>query len=226
MRVTSPRPDRRIAAVTIAVGALACRAPAQVAAPSPYPAVTAACSTERIGRVAITGAPRELVPALVVLEGTLDDAERTDRIVRGATESLRWQGYAKARIAVTREVGCFTDLRVIVELGPKYVIARIEFDADDEFPRAERIAAIEDALGTVNTVGGVHIDYRLRRALDGLERRYRKAGWLDAQIAPPVVTYEHGGRVRITIRVDAGRRYGADELRRRRRAQQRFEARR
>ena len=82
---------------------------------------------------------------------------------------------------------------------------------------------IEDALGTVNTIGGVHVDDRLRRALDGLERRYQDAGWLDAKIGAPRPAYDDGGAVRISIPVAAGRRYrigairarGANEVARR-----------
>ena len=102
----------------------------------------------------MTGAPRSLVPGLVVVEGTLDDPERTARVVQAATEALQWRGYARARIDVTREEGCFVDLRVAVTLGPHYRIARIAFATADDFPPAQRLAALEDSLGTVNTVGG------------------------------------------------------------------------
>jgi outer membrane protein assembly factor BamA len=164
------------------------------------------CGTERIGRVAVTGAPRGAVPALTVLEGTYDDPERTARIAQAATEALQWRGYAQAKIDVTRDAQCFTDLHVAVTLGPQFRIADITFDTRDEFPQAQRLAALEDALGTVNTIGGVLIEYRLRRALDGLERRYRDAGWLDVEIGAPVAAYE-GNDVRVTIPVTAGARY-------------------
>jgi outer membrane protein assembly factor BamA len=171
------------------------------------PEIAAPCDAGRIGRVAVTGAPRGVVPGLAVLEGTHDEPARTERIVQAATEALRWRGYPRARLAVTRATGCFVELRVAVALGPRFRIARIDFDTDDDFPAAERLAAIEDALGTVNTVGGVHIDYRLRRALDGLERRYRDAGWLDARIGTPDASYSDGGRVELAIKIAAGKRY-------------------
>src|SRR5688572_27241 len=50
------------------------------------PAVKAPCSTVRVGRVLVTGAARMAVPALAVLEGTIDDARRSERIVAVATE--------------------------------------------------------------------------------------------------------------------------------------------
>ncbi len=165
------------------------------------------CTTERIGAVQVIGAPRALVPGLAVLEGTLDDPDRTARIVQAATEALAWRGYARARIDVGRATACFTDLHVTVALGPKYTIGRITFAGDDELPRRERLAALEDALGTVNTVGGVLIEYRLRRALDGLAKRYRDAGWLDVAIGAPVAQYTDDGVVDITIPVTAGERY-------------------
>jgi hypothetical protein len=168
--------------------------------------VATPCGTERIGTVAVTGAPRGTVPALTVLEGTYDDAARTARIVQAATEALQWRGYAQATIDATRSVACFTDLHVAVTLGPRYRIADIAFATTDDFPQAQRLAAIEDALGTVNTIGGVLIEYRLRRALDVLARRYRDAGWLDAEIGAPVAAYAGTG-VHVTIPVTAGPRY-------------------
>jgi outer membrane protein assembly factor BamA len=177
------------------------------------PAVAAPCSPSRIGDVTVTGAAPGDVPAIAVLQGTYDDPARTARIAAAATEALRWRGYAKAKIEVSRRAGCFVELRVAVALGPRYRIARIDFDTDDEFPAGERLAAIEDALGTVNTVGGVHIDYRLRRALGELEQRYRDAGWLDARVGAPRAAYEPEGAVRIEIAVDAGPRYRIGTIR-------------
>jgi outer membrane protein assembly factor BamA len=168
--------------------------------------VAAHCTTERVGKVVVRGTDRGLVPALAVLEGTLYDAARTARIAEVATEALHWRGFARAAIRATPRPGCFTDLAIDVRLGPRYRIAHIAFDTDDAFPARERFAALEDALGTVNTVGGVHIDYRLRRALHGLERRYRDAGWLDAKVANPVATY-HRDQIRISIKIEAGERY-------------------
>lgn len=185
-----------------------------------YPAVVAPCSATRIGAVAVTGAPPETVAALAVLEGTHDDPARTARVAAAAREALRWSGYADARIDVHRAAGCFVDLRVAVVLGPRYHISTIAFETDDGFPADARFAAIEDALGTVNTVGGVHIDYRLRRALDGLARRYRDAGWLDAEIEEPIAHYAAAGsahaargEVALHIKIHAGRRYRVGAIR-------------
>jgi outer membrane protein assembly factor BamA len=165
------------------------------------------CSVHRIGEVAVTGAPRGAVPQLAVLEGTLDDPERTGRIAEVATDRLRAQGYADAAIAVGRRIGCGVGLEVAVSLGRRYRIARITFDTDDAFPRAERLAVLEDALGTVNTIGGVYIEYRMKRALAELERRYRDAGWLEAQLGAPRTTYGRDGTVAVWIPVAAGRRF-------------------
>jgi outer membrane protein assembly factor BamA len=178
------------------------------------PPVVAPCAPDRIGEVRVTGATPADVPALAVLQGTHDDPARTERVATAAALALRWRGYAKAKVEVTRAPGCFVDLKVAVELGPRFRIAHIDFDTDDDFPAGERLAAIEDALGTVNTIGGVHIDYRLRRALDGLERRYQDAGWLDAKIGAPRPAYDpEAGAVRIAIPVDAGHRYRIGTIR-------------
>lgn len=187
----------------------ACGAP-QAAGPTPIPA---ACATERVGAVTVTGAARTAVPALAVLEGTLDDPERTARIAQSAAESLHWRGYAQAKVDITRVAGCFTDLHVAVTLGPKYKIASIAFETADDFPEAQRLAALEDTLGTVNTVGGVLIEYRLTRALAGLARRYRDAGWLDVEIGAPLTRYAANGEVHVSIPVAAGARYRVGAVR-------------
>ncbi len=212
------RSSQSLVILALVLGACACRSGGGA-----RPAVAAPCSPDRIGEVKVTGAAAGDVPALAVLEGTHDDPARTGRIVAAAVEALRWRGYADASIEVAREEGCFVDLRVAVELGPRFRIAQIDFVTRDEFPAPERLAAIEDALGTVNTIGGVHIEYRLRRALDGLERRYRDAGWLDARIGEPRSAYGEDGAVRISIPIAAGPRYrigtirarGANEVARR-----------
>lgn len=181
-------------------------------APVALAPVAAPCDPQRIGAVVVTGAPASTVPALAVLEGTLDDPARTRRIARTALEALRWAGHARARIDVTRARGCFVELAVAVELGPRFEISEIAFDTHDEFPASERLAAIEDALGTVNAVGGVFVRDRLRRALDGLEQRYRDAGWLDARIGDPSPSYRDDA-VAISIPVDAGPRYRIGAIR-------------
>src|SRR5207237_2718373 len=130
-----------------------------------YPKTTAPCWADRIGSVTVSGAPAAAVAQLAVLEGTLDEPARTDRIAQVALDALRGQGYSRATLAVTRTPGCFVDLHVAVTLGARYRIATIAFDTEDGFPAGERLAVIEDALGTVNTVGGVYIEYRMQRGL-------------------------------------------------------------
>jgi outer membrane protein assembly factor BamA len=169
--------------------------------------VAAPCSSHRIGAVTVAGAPREAVAQLAVLEGTVDEPDRTERIAQIATRALRAAGYADASIAVTRRLGCHVDLEVAVALGTHYRIATIAFETDDDFPTAQRLAVLEDALGTVNTVGGVYIEYRMKRALAALERRYHDAGWLDARLGAPRTTYDPGGTVAVAVPVAAGRRF-------------------
>ena len=79
---------------------------------APDAPVATPCAFNRIGEVAVTGAPREEVPQLAVLEGTFDDPERTDRIVQIATNGLRARGYADAAISIARRPGCRVDLHV------------------------------------------------------------------------------------------------------------------
>lgn len=154
----------------------------------------------------MTGAPRAAVAQLTVLEGTLDDPARTERVAAVALGALRTQGYARANLAITRSAGCFVDLRVAVTLGERYKISKIAFETDDGFSARERLAVIEDALGTVNTVGGTYIAYRFQRGLADLERRYHDAGWVEATIGTPRTEYGKDS-VAITVPVTAGRRF-------------------
>lgn len=196
-------------AYVIWLGVISCGHPA---APPAHPAVAARCSIMRVGKVAVTGAAATQVPALAVLEGTIDDRARTERIVAVATEQLQAAGYARAAIAVTRTQGCFTDLEVAVTLGPRFAISEIEFATTDEFPARERLAALEDALGTVNTVGGVFVEYRLRRALARLQERYRDAGWLEAEIAPPIARFDDS-TISLVIPIAPGPRFRISAIR-------------
>jgi len=181
--------------------------------PAPFEPVAAPCSAVRVGRVLVTGAPTASVPALRVLEGTVDDPLRADRVAQLATDRLRAQGYARARVTLTRTTGCFVDLHVAVELGPRYRIRSITFQTADDFPANDRLATIEDALGTVNTIGGSYVAYRLRRGLERLQSRYRDAGWLDATIGAPVAHYSDDGDIALDIPVTAGRRYRVAAIR-------------
>jgi outer membrane protein assembly factor BamA len=105
------------------------------------------------------------------------------------------------------------DLAVTVALGARYRIARIQFDTDDDFPPADRLAVVEDALGTVNTIGGVYIEYRMQRARVELQRRYRDAGWLEAELGAPRTTYDPAGTVAVRIPVRAGQRFRIGSVR-------------
>jgi hypothetical protein len=172
-------------------------------APAGYPAVAAPCAFNRVSAVTVTGAPPGAVPELAVLEGTLDDLDRTARIAELATGALHARGYARATLAIARRSGCGVELDVRVALGPRYRISTIAFATDDEFPDATRRAVIEDALGAVNTIGGVYIEYRMKRALAELERRYRDAGWLQARLGAPRTAYDPRGTIAIEIPVAA-----------------------
>lgn len=194
-------------AATVRTHLIALAALAACRAAPVYPPVATPCASHRIGEVIVTGAARHAVPQLAVLEGTIADPARIDRIAQVATRALRARGYARATIDVTRRTGCHVELHVAVALGKRYRIAAIAFSPDDGFPGDARLAVLEDALGTVNTIGGVYIEYRMTRALAELERRYRDAGWLDARLGPPRTSYDPRGTVAIAIPVTTGRRF-------------------
>ncbi len=175
-------------------------------APTPAPL---ACRPDRIGPVNVSGAERALVPSLTVLEGTADDPERVQRIAGTAVDALHARGYARAALHV-EHAGC--GLAVHVELGTRYKISRIDFITDDDFPEHARLATLEDALGTVNTINGVYVAERLTGSLERLQQRYRDAGWIEAEIEPPIATFV-GARIALRIPVRAGRRFKIGEVR-------------
>lgn len=173
-----------------------------------YPALAPDCSPTRIGKVTVEGATLADIAPLAVLEGTLDDPARAERIASVATELLQARGYPYAKLQVTRHVACGTELHVTVNTGPRFKIARLAFITEDEFPATERLLAVEDALGTVNAVGGAYLEDRMKKALESLEHRYHEAGWIDASIGAPRASYDVlSNEVTVEIPVKPGPRY-------------------
>jgi len=197
--------------ILTAIALIGCQPAPQVA--YPYPSVAQDCSPERIGRVSVHGAAISDVAPLAVLEGTFDDRDRTDRIAEVATELLHVRGYPNARIEISRAQGCGIELDIGVALGARYKITQLAFQTDDAFPEVERVEALEDALGTVNTLGGSFVEDRMLRALQTLERRYHESGWIDATVGKPVATFDKGrGSVSIVVPIEAGPRYRIGEI--------------
>jgi outer membrane protein assembly factor BamA len=178
-----------------------------------YPAVSQTCSADRIGRVSVDGAARADVAGLTVLEGTRDNPRRTERIAHQTVEALRTRGYARAILRITREAGCRVDLHVQADLGPQYKIDDIQFVTDDGFPANIRAATIEDALGGINTIGGVYSAERMRHALADLVQRYQDAGWLEAKIDDPEAVYnDDRGTIGVRIPIHAGKRFRIGQI--------------
>ena len=175
---------------------------------APREPVAATCEPARIGAVRITGATAREVAPLAVLEGTLDDADRTARTTAVATDLLHVHGYPRATIRVTREAGCGVELAVAVDKGPRYAIAAIDIASDAELPPGEPKVALEDALGTVNAIGGAYVADRMTKALTALVDRYRDAGWLDAGADAPHATWDRASHtVRVAVQLHPGQRY-------------------
>src|SRR5687767_11965346 len=119
--------------ILIGLGVFSCRHPQAT-----YPAVTAPCTPDRVSKVIVEGGTTQDVPQLAVLEGTLDNAERTERIAQVSSELLRARGFARAQVAVTRRQNCGVELVVNVARGAQFRIKRIDFDTDDTFPAERR----------------------------------------------------------------------------------------
>jgi outer membrane protein assembly factor BamA len=148
------------------------------------------------------------VAPLAVLEGAFDETDRTERVTAVATELLQARGYPRAKITVTRRLTCGVELRIAVDRGPHFHIAQLGFATTDQFPAELRTEAVEDALGTVNAVGGAYVEDRMKRALVSLQHSYRDAGWLDAEIDAPRALYDEArGSVTVVVPIHAGPRY-------------------
>jgi len=196
------------------LGLLACAQPEV----SPRTPISSICEPHRIGKVDIQGADgaeeRHALAPLAVLDGTLDNPLRAERVASLATEALRTIGYPRAQIVLDRGAGCGVELHARVTLGPRFRIAKIQFLTDDKFPAKRRLALIEDALGTVNTVGGVYVADRLDTALADLQKRYRDAGWARAEIATFEADYDDvKGEVSLTIPIKSGQRFKIGRIR-------------
>lgn len=203
----------RLATASLA-GLLAC---APTEAPPRTP-ISSTCEPHRIGKVDLSGAHsadvRDALAPLAVLEGTLDNPMRAERVAGLATEALRTVGYPRAKIELDRGAGCGVELHATVTLGPRYRIAKIQFLTDDTFPAKRRLAMLEDALGTVNTVGGVYVADRLDAALADLQKRYRDAGWARAEIATFEAEYDDArGEVSLTIPIKSGQLFTIGQVR-------------
>jgi outer membrane protein assembly factor BamA len=191
--------------LVIVVLVAACGGPAPaVRAPSPR-----VCRPNVIGHVSIAGGGVADIPQLAVLEGTLDDQARIERVREASIDLLHTRGYPRAYIGILRQPGCGVELAISVVRGPRFRIAAIDFQTspDDRFPAAQRAALLEDALGTVNAIGGAYVEDRLVRALDLLRECYRRAGYADAAIAPPRAVFDDSrGTVHLTIAIRPGGR--------------------
>jgi hypothetical protein len=185
-----------------------CVSEAPPAPPEVHPPLAQDCSPTRIGQVTVEGATLADIAPLAVLEGTLDDPDRATRIAGVATELLQARGYPYAKLEVSRHVACGTELHVAVHPGPRFKIAHLAFETDDGFPATERVLAVQDALGTVNAVGGAYLEDRMKRALIALEHRYHEAGWIDASVGAPKATYDElRNEISVSIPISAGPRY-------------------
>jgi outer membrane protein assembly factor BamA len=179
--------------------------------PSQIP--VASCDATRIASVHTSGADRDLLGPLSVLAGTLDDPPRTDRVVALTQAMLRGKGYMNAKVALVRHPGCGVELDVTATLGPRFRIAKLEFDTDDEFPEASRRAIVATNLGKYNAIGGMYHAEDLSWRLPDLRNAYIEHGWIEVKIGEPSVTYDQA-RAEITVRVPitAGKRFKIGEL--------------
>ncbi|HEU0034389.1 MAG TPA: hypothetical protein VFQ53_27390 [Kofleriaceae bacterium] len=190
---------------------VACHTPATPRAPG------LACAPGRIGKVTVTGAPRSAIAPLAVLEGTLDEPERTTRIVALTEALLHREGYPRAKLAVARHTGCGVELAVTAALGPRFRIARIVFATADDLDPAVRRDAFAISLDSgrrIQTVGGDYDAGWLETSVRQLATAYKDRGWTNVEIGEVAVHEDDAtGTVELTVPITPHDRFKIGELR-------------
>ena len=160
----------------------------------------------RVRAVELEGVTRAQVPTLPVLEGSLDDGARLERMTRGAQGWLRDHGYLHAEVVATRRAECGgIVVHVTGKLGQRYTLARISIHGSGV---AIGSGEIESALGRVNAAGGVLQMAGLESTLAAILDRNLDAGFFEATYQPMVIhTNDKSGTVTVDVTFKPGQRY-------------------
>jgi outer membrane protein assembly factor BamA len=166
---------------------------------------------QRVRGVELDGVTRAQVPTLAVLEGSLDDGARLERMTSGAQGWLRDHGYLHAELVANRRADCGgIVVHVTGKLGQRYTLARISIHGSGvEIGSGE----LETELGRVNAVGGVLQMAGLESTLASILDRNIDAGFFEATYQPMVIhTNDKSGTLTVDVTFKAGQRYRMGEL--------------
>jgi outer membrane protein assembly factor BamA len=142
----------------------------------------------RVRAVEIDGVPRDQLAALTILEGTLHDEARLERLAAAATEWWRAHGYLHAEITAQARLDCDAHgvragatvvVHVQASLGRRYMLAYLGVTGS-ALPAPAAI--FERDLGAANRVGAPYRESDFVEDLQALAQRHRSAGWLDVDI--------------------------------------------
>ena len=157
---------------------------------------------ERVREVVFEGARASQLATFNILEGTLHDPQRLQRLAVAATAWWRQHGYLHAEITAVARPDCDgVTIHVLANLGRRYTLASIAVTGS-ALP-----ASFERELGAVDRVGGVYREDLFEHDLGELVDRHHVAGWLDAHVEAPVMHVDEAtGHVTVAAHLIAGAR--------------------
>jgi outer membrane protein assembly factor BamA len=187
-----------------------------VARPSAHPSIappgTPACSAvptpnERVRAVDIEGVSREQLAALAILEGTLYDDVRLQRLATAAGQWWRKQGYPHAEVTAKASRHCASEgvvVHVTASLGRRYTLSRLDVIGSAVPAPA---TSFEREFGTYNRVGAAYREDLFAEDLNELMHRHQNAGYYDATFKITSHVDERHTVVYASARVVPGQRY-------------------
>lgn len=137
------------------------------------------------------------------------------RVRRGLAEQGYWD--ARVQVALDTSVAGEQRVRVQVERGPRYRLARkgVVFEGATMLSSEELAAALAESSPEV--IGrGVITEATLAAGLAALEELYRSRGWLNARLQAEPMQWKEGAlrhTVRVRVQVDEGERATLTDLR-------------
>jgi outer membrane protein insertion porin family len=154
--------------------------------------------------------PSEQIEELGVAQGGLYEPARLHRRARDLERSLFDAGYRHARVQLrgARRAGRI-DLCLLVEVGPRLAIDRLEFVGNQRVTAAELRAQMQTEGGTVNTPGAPFRAELVERDLLFLQAIYYDRGMFDARIVPRVKESPRGLEVVLEVAEGVVYRIGA-----------------
>jgi outer membrane protein insertion porin family len=144
------------------------------------------------------------------LAGAIDDPGRIRRTAQRLEDELRTDGHWKAKVTATRKRGEAGQVAVcvVLEPGPRYRLAPIEFPGATRIPAEQLAALITHDDGAINAAGGAYRADLLDRDLLLIQAEYYDVGHVEVRVGTPVaVVDEKRARIKLAIPVKEGKQF-------------------